>query len=194
MWPSQLNRNLRNCEVSRKNVFWGFIESVASAFALQCSTSWAMKTHTMEAGQFIEFINPWKEWNREWNDVNCGNTNEISEYVTIAVESQFKQYCEVARKKINKNDKDLGHHVLERALVWTGFRQCPLFLLFHYPASRGFYLVASISYSFHICLSRYCFLSRWVTVAVKTAMKTLANTSDKIKKEINMWPSQWIAI
>ena len=34
-------------------------EPVASAFMLQCSTSWAMKTHTLEAGQFIEFINPW---------------------------------------------------------------------------------------------------------------------------------------
>ena len=37
-----------------------------------------MKTHTLEAGQFIDFINPWKVWNTEWNDVNCGNTNEMS--------------------------------------------------------------------------------------------------------------------
>ena len=53
-------------------------EPVASALALQCSTSLTMKTHTLEAGQFIEFINPWKERNTEWNDVNCGNTNEMS--------------------------------------------------------------------------------------------------------------------
>ena len=32
-----------------------------------------MKTHTLEAGQFIEFINPWKEWNTEWNIVFFGN-------------------------------------------------------------------------------------------------------------------------
>ena len=44
---------------------------MASALALQCSPSWAMKTHTLEAGQFIEFINPWKEWNTEWNDVEA---------------------------------------------------------------------------------------------------------------------------
>ena len=29
---------------------------MASAFAMQCSTSWTMETHTLEAGQFIEFI------------------------------------------------------------------------------------------------------------------------------------------
>jgi len=27
-----------------------------TAFALQCSTNWAMNTHTLGAGQFIEFI------------------------------------------------------------------------------------------------------------------------------------------
>ena len=31
-------------------------EPMASALALQCSTNWAMKTHILEAGQFIEFI------------------------------------------------------------------------------------------------------------------------------------------
>ena len=36
-----------------------------------------MKTHTLEAGQFIEVINPRKKWNSEWNDVSCGNTNEM---------------------------------------------------------------------------------------------------------------------
>ena len=87
-------QNLSNCKTARKKFFrasMGF-EPMASVFALQCSTSWAMKTYTLEAGQFIEFINPWKEWNTEWNDVNCGNTNEMNIiYVTIAVESQFKQ-------------------------------------------------------------------------------------------------------
>ena len=29
---------------------------MASALALQCSTNWAMKTHILGAGQFIEFI------------------------------------------------------------------------------------------------------------------------------------------
>ena len=37
---------------------------MASTLALQCSTIWAMKTHTLGAGQFVEFIltRPWKEW------------------------------------------------------------------------------------------------------------------------------------
>ena len=30
-------------------------EPMASALALQCSTNWAMKTHMLEADQFIEF-------------------------------------------------------------------------------------------------------------------------------------------
>ena len=29
-------------------------------------------------GQFIEFIKPWKKRNREWNYLNCGNTNEMN--------------------------------------------------------------------------------------------------------------------
>ena len=61
-----VNRNLSNCENStKKKVFFGAstgFEPVASALALQCSPSWAMKTHILEAGQFIEFINPWKGW------------------------------------------------------------------------------------------------------------------------------------
>ena len=67
-------------------------EPVASALALQCSPSWAMKTHTLEAGQFIEFINPWKEWNTECNDVNCGNTNEMSTWPSqwIAIQTIAK--------------------------------------------------------------------------------------------------------
>ena len=54
-------------------------EPVASALALQCSTNLSYEDpYTLEAGQFIEFISPWKERNTEWNDVNCGNTNEMS--------------------------------------------------------------------------------------------------------------------
>ena len=56
---------------------------------MQCSTSWAMN-HTLRAGKFTEFINPWKEWNTEWNDVNCGN-KKWSEDLTITVEWQFKE-------------------------------------------------------------------------------------------------------
>ena len=43
-----VNRNLSNCEIARKkfSASTGF-EPVASAFTLQCFTSWAMKTHTL---------------------------------------------------------------------------------------------------------------------------------------------------
>ena len=53
---------LSNRKLSPKNVFGasrGF-EPMASALTLQCSTNWAMKTHTLGAGQFIESIVPVK--------------------------------------------------------------------------------------------------------------------------------------
>ena len=106
IWKSQLNRNLSNCEVARKKFFGastGF-EPVASAFALQCSPSWAMKTHTLEAGQFIEFINPWNEWNNEWNDVNGGNTNEIN--ISKSQLNRNLSNCEVAPKSFSGLQRD----------------------------------------------------------------------------------------
>ena len=49
---------------------------MAFALALRYSTNWAMKNHTLGAGQFVEFILT-HERNETWNDddVNCGNTN-----------------------------------------------------------------------------------------------------------------------
>ena len=37
---------------------------MAATLAVQCSTIWAMQTHTLGAGQVFEFIltRPWKEW------------------------------------------------------------------------------------------------------------------------------------
>ena len=81
----------RHCASSK-----GF-EPVASALALQCSSSWAMKTHTLEADQFIEFINPWKEWNTEWNDIEL-REYKWNEYVTIAVNRNLSN-CENSPKK-----------------------------------------------------------------------------------------------
>ena len=56
--------DLSNRKLSPKNVSGastGFNgEPMASALALQCSTNWAMKSHTLGAGQFIEFIVPVK--------------------------------------------------------------------------------------------------------------------------------------
>ena len=65
-----------------------------------------MKTHTLEAGQFIEFINPWKEWNTEWNDVNCGNTNEMSmwpsQWIAIFGQAIFGCFAHQLRTRRNK--------------------------------------------------------------------------------------------
>ena len=50
-----------------------------------------------QAGQFIEVINPWKEWNTEWNYVNCGNTNEMNIWPWTVNRNLIS--CEIARKK-----------------------------------------------------------------------------------------------
>ena len=55
-----------NCKVAWKKIFGASmgVKPVASASMLLCSTSWAMKTHKLEAGQFIELIKRWKEWTK----------------------------------------------------------------------------------------------------------------------------------
>ena len=71
--------DLSNRKVSPKNVFGaatGF-EPMAFALGLQCSTNWAMKTHTLGADQFIEFIVPVKGMKHMNINVNCGHTNEM---------------------------------------------------------------------------------------------------------------------
>ena len=64
VWSSQLWLQFKQSQlpVSPKNVFgasMGF-EPMASVLALQCYNNWAMKTHMLGAGQFVEFIVPVK--------------------------------------------------------------------------------------------------------------------------------------
>ena len=68
-----------------KSLVLSFPDLLASVFVLQCSTSWAMKTHTLRANQFIEFINPWEER----KTVKIVRTVEYkwNECVTIVVET-----------------------------------------------------------------------------------------------------------
>ena len=51
------NYNLSNCKLAGKKIgsSKGF-EPTAPTLALECSTDWAMKTHVLGAGQFVEFI------------------------------------------------------------------------------------------------------------------------------------------
>ena len=78
-----VNRNLSNCEIARKKVFRGFngIRTrglCVSAAVLYQPELWR-PTHREPANLLIyEFINPWKEWNTERNDVNCGNLVVLS--------------------------------------------------------------------------------------------------------------------
>ena len=90
VWSSQLWLRFKQSQLSQKNVFGastGF-EPMASALALQCSTNWAMKIHTLGVRQFVEFIIPWKEWNI-W--ILCElRTYKRNEGVIIAVVSAIQ--------------------------------------------------------------------------------------------------------
>ena len=56
---------------------------MGSALALQCSTSWVMKSYKLGADQFVGFVLTSKR-NETWteHDVNCGNTFLIVAVVT----------------------------------------------------------------------------------------------------------------
>ena len=62
VWWSQLCLRFRQLQLSPKNVFGAStgLELMASALLLQCYTNWAMTTHNLGAGQFVEFIVPVK--------------------------------------------------------------------------------------------------------------------------------------
>ena len=66
-------------QLSPKNVFGastGF-EHMASVLALQCATNWAMKTHTLGAGQFVELIVPVKGMFHSFVSVKLGEMFEV---------------------------------------------------------------------------------------------------------------------
>ena len=73
VWSWQLGLRLKQSQLSLKNVFrasTGF-EPMASALALQYSANWAIKTYTLGAGQFVEFIitvKGMKQRTYKWNE------------------------------------------------------------------------------------------------------------------------------
>ena len=72
MWSSQWLLQFKLLQINPQNVFGtstGF-KPTASALALQCSTIWAMKTHTLRAGQFVEFILSKMIWTAEIQILN----------------------------------------------------------------------------------------------------------------------------
>ena len=68
-WSSQWLLQFKQLQLNPKKFFWdfnGIRTPLASVLALQCSTIWAMKTHTLGAGHFVEFILTC-ERNETWN-------------------------------------------------------------------------------------------------------------------------------
>ena len=72
------NCNLRNYKMTRKSFGTSSrFESMASALALQCSNNWAMKTHTLGAGQqwLTDLFYSSRFQIFSYSAVNCKNAN-----------------------------------------------------------------------------------------------------------------------
>ena len=70
---------------------------MASALALMYSTIWAMKTNTLEAGQFVEFILTSETGMKYGDDVNYRNTNFKWRYDLSSIERKFNGNLENQR-------------------------------------------------------------------------------------------------
>ena len=90
-----------------------------------------MKTHILEAGQFIEFINPWKEWNTmKWCELHAGiQMNWVCDHRS---ESQFKQLRKSPKKK-----KDFGASMGFEPVASVLALQCSTSLSYEDPYTGG---------------------------------------------------------
>ena len=75
---------MSNRKLSPKNVFGastGF-KPVASELSLQCSTNWAMKTHTLGTANLLSWWYPWKDETYQYY-VSCEHTNEVKMWSSL---------------------------------------------------------------------------------------------------------------
>ena len=67
------------CQMARKKVFQGFNGSQTRGLCVCAAVLYQLNDEDPYTGSRPIYwdINPWKEWNTEWNDVICRNTNEV---------------------------------------------------------------------------------------------------------------------
>ena len=100
MLPSQLNRNLSNCEVAQKNVFRGFNGIRTRGLCVPAAALYQLSYEDpYTEGRPTYWVHqPVKGWNTaEWNDMNCGNTNEMNMWPSQL--NRNVNNCEVTRKR-----------------------------------------------------------------------------------------------
>ena len=141
-----VNRNLSNCEKARKKGFRGF-EPVASALALQCSTSLSYED-PYTGGRPIYWVHqPVKgmKHRMKWCELREYKWNE---YVTIAVNRNLSN-CEKARKKgfrgfngIRTRGLCVSAAVLYQPELWRPIYWRPANLLSSSTRERGFFAIA----------------------------------------------------
>ena len=92
MWPSQLNRNLSNCEVAPKKVFRGFNRIRTHDLCIHAAVLYQLSYEDPYSGgrPIYRVHQPMKgmKHRMKWCELREYKWNEC---VTIAVESQFKQ-------------------------------------------------------------------------------------------------------
>ena len=93
--------------MARKNVFRGFNEIRTRGLCVRAAVLYQlsdMNTHKLEAGQFIELINPWKEWNKEWNDDNFFLLHEFLDlFVNFQEANQITRTCKNRDGAVNSS-------------------------------------------------------------------------------------------
>ena len=169
--------------LSPKKKFLGLqrgFERMASALALQCSTNWAMKTHILGAGQFIEFILT-RDRNIEWRWCEL-RKYKWNEDLTIAVITAILSNCKFKpEKKIFRASTGIRTHGLCVSAA----------VLYQLSYGKTHILGAGQFIEFILTRDRniewrWCELRKYkwnedLTIAVITAIWAIANLSPKKK-------------
>ena len=80
-------------------------------------TNWALKTLTLGAGQFVEFILTRERNETRNDDVNCGNTNLCEDMIVAVGGNCTLRNCKVTRKKFRDFNGIRTHGLWVRAAV-----------------------------------------------------------------------------
>ena len=147
----EVESQIKQLRSSPKKVFRGFNGIRTRGLCVQAALlhQLSYEDRTLEAGQFIEFINPLKEWNTEWSDVNCGNTNEMN--MRPSQLNRNLSDCEEARKKVFRSFS--AGRALQRDRRGYGFesRWSPEKLFFGLVCNcLNCDSTAMVTYSFHL--------------------------------------------
>ena len=124
------NCNLCYCKLSRNKSFrtWKGFETMASPLALQCSTKWAMKIHTLGAGQFAEFKCVFLQFISSSFYVNVNQQCTFLHWGNLFGEKKLTIFFFQIQALPSHPDKSKNHNINETKvlLIFTHHSRCRL--------------------------------------------------------------------